>query len=148
MKLRLAFLVLTVSGLFAAAALIPTLGTTQPAPKGIHFVRGTVMVPVGGAQTLTLVAVAAPRGRDIALPRASVFLVRPNALNVPVASALSDLSGRFLIKTKESGTFTLCVEADGFKRFCADKQFTVVKPVFSYGNFRLPLPNVDNMAAA
>lgn len=146
MKLKLALLVLVVSGLFAAAALIPTIGTTQPAPKGIHFVRGTVVVPVGAARTFT--AVASLRGRDIALPHASVFLVRLNALNVPVASAVSDLSGRFLIKTKESGPFTLCVEADGFKRFCADKQFTVAQSVIAYGNFRLPLPNVDNMAAA
>ena len=136
--------VLFVSGLAGIVALIPSTGMVQPASSRAHFVRGTVEVPVGLSP---LTAVTALKTKNIALPHASVFLVRLNDLNRPLASALTDLSGRFIIKTHETGIFTLCVEADGFRRTCATKEFRIVQAVYAYGTLRLPLPARSDLEA-
>lgn len=97
--------------------------TSTPAAPPVDralFVRGFVAVPVGATATI-----AAVKRREIALPSASVFLVRASAPTVPIASALTDLSGRFGIKTTERGVFMLCVEAPGFVRSCQSKEFAL-----------------------
>ncbi|XIA62100.1 carboxypeptidase-like regulatory domain-containing protein [Bradyrhizobium sp. TZ2] len=131
--------------LFLVPFLVSTPAFVQPASSKLHFVRGTVVVPVVSMHTPV---VAAPRAKEIALPHARVFLVRPNALTTPIASALSDLSGRFLIKTDQSGVFTLCVEADGFKRTCASKEFRFERPAHWYGHLSLPIPVGSDLHAA
>ena len=67
------------------------------------------------------------KSKDIALPHAKVFLVPINDLNKPLASSLTDLSGRFALKTNQAGVFTLCVEAEGFPRTCSGKEFRLEK---------------------
>jgi cytochrome c5 len=111
------------------------VSTAQPASQQTFFVRGYVAASV---------TTETQRRKDIALPHASVFLVRFNDLNTPLTSALSDLSGRFALKTNETGVFTLCVEADGFPRSCSGQEFRIdpTSPqsgnnVLRYGTLRL-----------
>jgi cytochrome c5 len=127
----------------AVAVLVPTVGRVQPVSGKAHFVRGTVEVSLISPQ----IGAASQKLKDIALPNANVFLVRLNATNVPLASATTDLSGRFIIKTHQSGIFTLCVEAEGFKRFCATKEFRFAQPTFSYGILHLPMPSGSDTEA-
>jgi hypothetical protein len=94
-------------------------GQSQVRTKHYQFVRGTVVAVVQGATA----GIASVGLREIALPRARVFLVKTSDLNHPLTSVLSDLSGRFALKTMEEGVFTVCVEAEGFQRVCQDKQF-------------------------
>src|SRR5947207_9812704 len=134
---------LAMLGLTCIALLIPTVATVQPSSNTLRFVRGVVVVTVGPTQ-------AERKVRDIALPHASVSLVRPSDVNAPLASALSDLSGRFIIKTDLTGDFSLCVAADGFTRTCAPKRFTLGSaPSISYGTLPIaPLPAADRYAVA
>jgi cytochrome c5 len=107
----------------------------------MRFVRGTVIATTTGQQDQKI-------SREIALPNARVFLVRPGDLTTPVASALSDLSGRFIMKTDQMGDFRLCAEADGFARTCATKEFGLVEAAFSYGNLEVHVPASDNHVVA
>ncbi|MEK6282989.1 MAG: hypothetical protein AABN95_21740 [Acidobacteriota bacterium] len=98
-------------------------------PNRTLFVHGFVAaVVVGGIE----------KSKDIALPNAKVFLVPFNDLNKIIASSPTDLSGRFAIKTDQTGTFTLCVEADGFPRFCPKSEFRLFGTSKYYGTLRLP----------
>jgi cytochrome c5 len=127
--------------LTAAAAVIwiSQRGGAQPPPNKNLFVRGFVEASVSArVEKLKL----------IALPHASVFLVRAGQLNTPVASALSDLSGRFSIRTSETGTFQLCVEADGFPRFCPSKEFRLFSLPVRYGHLVLPVSHSQDTANA
>ena len=99
----------------AAAILGPRQGLAQVGSKPL-FLRGDVFASIQ-FQTST-----ASFHKDIALPHASVFLVAANNLSTPIASALSDLSGRFMLKTDQNGIFRLCIEAEGIKRFCPDNR--------------------------
>jgi len=85
--------------------------------------------------------------KDIALPNAKVFLVPFNNLNQPVASALTDLSGRFALKTDKTGTFTVCIEAEGFPRFCPRREFRLFRTSQYLGTLQLPLPRNSRAAA-
>ncbi|MCU1268548.1 MAG: domain containing protein [Acidobacteria bacterium] len=101
------------------------------------FVRGFVAAVVtGGEQKI----------KEIALPNAKVFLVPFNDLTKVIASSPTDLSGRFAIKTDQTGTFTLCVEADGFPRFCSTDEFRLLRTSKYYGTLRLPLPRSKTAA--
>lgn len=104
-------------------------------PSPTLFVRGFVAVSV-----VNPTAVAVVSARDVFLPNAKVFLVPFNDLTHPIASTVTDLSGRFALKTNKSATFTICVEADGFPRFCAPNEFRLTKVSKYYGTLRLPLP--------
>ena len=104
-------------------------------PNPTLFVRGFVAVSVA---TPTAGAVITPR--EVFLPNAKVFLVPFNDLTHPVASTITDLSGRFALKTNKSATFTICVEAEGFARFCAPNEFRLTKVSKYYGTLRLPIP--------
>jgi len=115
-------------GLAMLLVLPPSQGAAQAAPPVERFVKGTVETP--------FLLVGAPdhkRQRSVALPHASVFLYLARDLNKPVASTLSDLSGRFLLKTGEKGPFTLCVEAQGFKRGCPGKPLEFARSVLDLG---------------
>lgn len=108
----------------------PRPGEAQgPGPKRTLFVRGFVAAVVVSATEKT---------KDIALPNAKVFLVPFNDLNKVIASSPTDLSGRFAIKTDQTGTFTLCVEADGFPRFCPKQEFRLFSTSKYYSTLRLP----------
>ena len=112
------------------------------------FVNGFVVVPItDGSLQATAVAhqVAA-----IALPHANVFLVQATDTNAVVASAQTDLSGRFTIKTAKTGLFRLCVEAEGFTRTCPEKRFELEPKLGSvrYGDLLLPLGPKREGAAA
>src|SRR5579872_6886597 len=85
-----------------AGLLLPAFAHAQPASPREHFIRGTVAVAVTDDKQ---------KARDIFLPHAAVLLVRQTAPTTAIASALTDLSGRFIIKTQEVGVFMLCVEA-------------------------------------
>ncbi len=110
-----------------------------PAPPGpslagpLGFVRGTVVVVFSD-----------PKGdnvrREIALPGAKVFLVPYKAQSSPVASTLSDLSGRFLLKTEKKDIFLVCVEADGFDRTCGEQRVIFDQGSVAYGNLALRAP--------
>src|SRR3989442_4382615 len=133
MRPRLSWLT-AVIGLTGVALLIPSAGKVQPPSGTLRFVAGVIVASFNPSE-------GAMKTRDIALPHASVFLVRPTDLNTPLASALSDLGGRFIIKTDQTGDFSLCVAADGFTRVCAPKQFTLGAAVsVSYGSLRIALP--------
>lgn len=79
------------------------------------FIRGYVVVPVITAGTESR---RTESPKSIALPRARVFLFNRNISPKPLASALSDLSGRFALKTDKPGAYELCVNADGFDMAC------------------------------
>ncbi len=115
-----------------ASLLFPISSSLQPAPQREHFVRGTVAVAVSTENQ---------KQKDIFLPGASVFLVRQNALNVPLASTTTDLSGRFMLKTEEVGVLSICVEAEGFGRVCPKREFRPAMPVTDAGTIRLFLFN-------
>jgi cytochrome c5 len=93
----------------AAALLLLTACPPTRAPFAGHlFVHGTVVAVLGASRaTKTTTQV-------IALPHANVFLIPPGDRAHPVASTVSDLSGRFILKTLKRGAFELCVEAEGF----------------------------------
>lgn len=74
------------------------------------------------------------------MPHALVFAVRENAPAVVVTWGVTDLSGRFLLKTQEVGVFRLCVEVQGLRRNCLDTVFRDPLPRTSLGTQRLPLP--------
>jgi len=113
--------------------------TEAQRPNRTLFVRGFVVAAVtGGVEKL----------KDIALPNAKVFLVPFNDLNTPVASALTDLSGRFAIKTNKTGTFTLCIEAEGFPRFCSGNEFRLFSTSNYMGTLRLPPLQHERSATA
>ena len=135
MKSKFAWIV-SVVGLIAFA--MSMIARAQGPSDKFNFVRGIVVATILSPTE---------RFKEIALPRARVLLVRPNALDVPLAAAFTDLSGRFVIKIKQSGTFVLCVEADDFKRICDQKQFAMTAPAVSYGNLRIPAPT-DSAAHA
>ncbi|HLO00215.1 MAG TPA: carboxypeptidase-like regulatory domain-containing protein [Pyrinomonadaceae bacterium] len=116
----------------------PRPGEAQ-VPGRTLFVRGFVAVGIPEATQ---------KLKDIALPNARVFLVRFDDLNKVIASSPTDLSGRFAIKTDATGTFTLCVAADGFPRFCSGQEFRLFKTSKYYGTLRLPLPRNSKSAAA
>ncbi len=114
----------------------------QPPGSGKSlFVNGFVLVPVTN-QTKQVAA--------IELPHASVFLVQAANTSLVVASAQTDLSGRFTIKTNKTGLFRLCVEADGFPRTCPEKRFAIEPKLGSvrYGNVLMPIGGQRDSAAA
>lgn len=138
MKTKFAW-ILSVAGAVAAAVSMPAPGFAQQPTNAGHIVGGSVV-----ATFLT----ERERVKQIRLPHASVFLVRPNDLNTALGSALTDLSGRFLIKTHVSGAFKLCAQADGFRRLCAKKTFVLsAAPAYSYGTFELPAPTDSDSSA-
>ena len=104
-----------------------------PSPRE-HFVKGSVAVAVQAA---------GEKAHDVFLPHASVFLVEQAAPTVAIASAITDLSGRFLIKTAKVGIFILCIEATGFQRTCEDKAFRNPVPVVDAGTLHLAFPAAD-----
>jgi len=113
--------------------------TEAQGPPRTLFVRGFV-----NAAVFNIVGATGQRTKDIALPNAKVFLVPFNNTNAPVASALTDLSGRFALKTNKTGTFTVCIEAEGFPRFCPTKEFRLFRTSQYLGALRLPpLQNKD-----
>lgn len=118
--------------------------TEAQGPNHSLFVRGFVAAAVTNiADTTTTEKI-----KDIALPNAKVFLVPFNDLNHPVASALTDLSGRFALKTAKTGTFTVCIEAEGFPRFCPQKEFRLFRVSQYLGTLRLPVPRSKTTATA
>jgi hypothetical protein len=125
--------------LLGAAVVLPQVGYVQALPQRENFVRGMVAVPITGQDQ---------KRHEIFLPHAGVLLVRPNAPTVPVASSLTDLSGRFIIKTQQSGIFLLCIEAEGFARTCIDKQFRTAGQVTNVRTLYLPLPAVAGRTQA
>ncbi|MBI1850337.1 MAG: hypothetical protein HYR85_08345 [Planctomycetes bacterium] len=138
--------VCTALAVAGAATVVLALGMNQRANVEFHFVRGTVVVPIHAQpQQETRTPEVA---KTIALPHASVYLVRPKDPSRPIASALSDLSGRFIIKTDETGAFSLCVEAEGFDRHCEEKEFRFAGPALWYGDLILPLPLRSKSEAA
>ncbi|SMF56569.1 PKD domain-containing protein [Tistlia consotensis] len=121
------------AGGLAALLLLPTLqGAARAAPPVEWFVKGTVET-----QFLLPGSPSEKRQQSVALPHVSVFLYRARDPRKPIASTLSDLSGRFLLKTGEKGPFTLCVEAEGFRRDCPGKPFEAGGPVVDLG--RVPI---------
>jgi hypothetical protein len=86
--------------------------------------------------------------KDIFLPNAKVFLVPFNDLTHPVASTVTDLSGRFALKTKKTGTFSICIEADGFPRVCPKSQFRLFNTSEYLGTLRIPTPRREKSATA
>jgi hypothetical protein len=60
---------------------------------------------------------------------------------------LTDLSGRFAIKTEKTGTFTICIEAEGFPRFCQQREFRLFRTSQYLGTLRVPLPRNSQAAA-
>jgi hypothetical protein len=104
--------------LASAAYWIEQNGKAQPPTKRYHFVRGTVVAVVQGAG-----GAAAVPAREIALPAAKVYLVRTTDLKTPLTANVTDLSGRFGLKTLQDGVFTVCAEAEGFPRQCVSKEF-------------------------
>src|SRR5215216_744667 len=118
--------------------------TEAQGPNKFLFVRGFVAAGV----TSTVAGASAVKIKDIALPNAKVFLVPFNNLNQPVDSALTDLSGRFAIKTDKTGTFTICIEAEGFPRFCQQREFRLFRTSQYLGTLRVPLPRNSPSAAA
>jgi hypothetical protein len=117
--------------------------TEAQGPAKILFVRGFVAAGVSS----TVAGASAVKIKDIALPNAKVFLVPFNNLTQPVASALTDLSGRFAIKTEKTGTFTICIEAEGFPRFCQQREFRLFRTSQYLGTLRVPLPRNSQAAA-
>jgi hypothetical protein len=118
--------------------------TEAQGPNHSLFVRGFVAAAVTNiADTATTEKI-----KDIALPNAKVFLVPFNDLNHPVASALTDLSGRFALKTAKTGTFTVCIEAQGFPRFCPQKEFRLFRVSQYLGTLRVPVPRSKTSATA
>ncbi len=115
-KLKTSILFVAIISLAMVAIWPPKARVAQPAPGKKMFVYGFVSAAV--LQTTPVQKI-----KDIALPNAKVFLVRSNNLNAPLASSLTDLSGRFALKTTQTGVFTLCVEAEGFPRTCSRKEF-------------------------
>lgn len=114
----------------------------QPSPTtGNTFVRGTVVASVSPAQNLVGVA-AGVKSKDIALPNAKVFLAPFGDPGHAVASTLSDLSGRFMLKTTKRGLFMLCVEAEGFSiggglKNCDGREFKLERADHDAGQIRL-----------
>jgi cytochrome c5 len=117
--------------------------TEAQGPNKTLFVRGFVAAGV----TSTVAGVTAQQIKDIALPNAKVFLVPFNNPNQPVDSAMTDLSGRFAIKTDKTGTFRVCIEAEGFPRTCPQKEFRLVRTSQYLGTLRVPLPRNSQAAA-
>jgi len=117
--------------------------TEAQGPGKTLFVRGFVAAGV----TSTVESASALKIKDIALPNAKVFLVPFNNTNQPVDSALTDLSGRFAIKTDKTGTFMVCIEAEGFPRFCPQNQFRLFRTSQYLGTLRVPLPRNSQAAA-
>lgn len=117
--------------------------TEAQGPPRIHFVRGFVVASVTNIADST----TTEKIKDIALPNAKVFLVPFNNLTSPVASSLTDLSGRFALKTDKTGTFTICIEAQGFPRFCPQKEFRLFSSQY-LGTVRLPVPRGKTTATA
>jgi cytochrome c5 len=131
--------ILSVAGALAAALSFPAPNFAQQPDNRSHIVGGSVV-----ATFLT----EHERAKQIRLPHASVFLVRQSDRNTALGSALTDLSGRFLLKTQASGIFMLCVQADGFQRLCAQKTFTLsAAPAYAYGTFELPAPADSDTSA-
>ena len=118
--------------------------TEAQGPNRILFVRGFVAASI----TNIIAAATTEKTKDIALPNAKVFLVPFNSLDSPVASSLTDLSGRFALKTEKTGTFTICIEAKGFPRFCPQKEFRLVRTSQYLGTVRLPIPRSNTTATA
>jgi mono/diheme cytochrome c family protein/cytochrome c5 len=63
--------------------------------------------------------------REIAIPQVSVFLIPESPTDKPVASALTDLSGRFMLKTDVKGVFKLCVKAEGYESSCPKRELAL-----------------------
>src|SRR6185369_1075386 len=120
--------------------------TEAQGPNHSLFVRGFVAAAV--TNIVDTATTAAPKSKDIALPNAKVVLVPFNDLDHPVASALTDLSGRFALKTAKTGTFTVCIEAQGFPRFCPQKEFRLFRVSQYLGTLRLPVPRSKTSATA
>ena len=102
-------------------------------PNNNRFVHGTVIAVLGSAQE--------GKVTEVELPHASVFLVRSINPDAPVASTLSDLSGRFILKTPERGVFYPCVEAKGFvvspRGRCSGKEFSLRDANINFGAVRV-----------
>ena len=113
---KLKLIVIAILSCIACWLVIRPRPTEAQAPNRSLFVRGFV-----AAAVTNIADSPGERTKDIALPNAKVFLVPFNNTNQPVASAPTDLSGRFAIKTDKTGTFTICIEAAGFPRFCPSK---------------------------
>jgi hypothetical protein len=139
MKFRRNFVILSLT--LVAWVLISKAGFVQSQTDNL-FVRGTVIAtlrspaPVGGQKT-----------KEVALPHASVFLVPFGDRAHPVASTLSDLSGRFLLKTPKKGVFSVCVEADGFNGNCSNKEFSLQTTSHNFGDFKVS-PKIDDANAS
>ncbi|HXI88356.1 MAG TPA: hypothetical protein VNH64_12910, partial [Parvularculaceae bacterium] len=102
------------------------------APKRV-FVSGYVSAAV---------TTPATKLHDIALPHASVFLYLSSAPANPVASTLSDLSGRFKLKADKPGVYDLCVELKGFPRTC-QRHLTLAKTSTTISPFRMARTHGD-----
>ena len=141
--LKLKLIVILILSCICGWLVTRPLPTEAQGPNKTLFVRGFVAVPITNA----VVGAAAQPIKDIALPNAKVFLVPFNNLNQPVGSSQTDLSGRFAIKTDKTGTFTVCIEAQGFPRFCPQKEFRLFRTSQYLGTLRLPLPRNEKAAA-
>jgi len=130
---------------FAIAATI-SAGLSLPTPSVAQVPANRPHI-IGGFVVATMLT-ARERVKRIRLPDAAVFAFRSTDPNTPVGSAITDLSGRFLIKVPMSGTFMLCAEAKGFTRLCGNKTFTLAgAPSYSYGEFDLPAPTDSDTTA-
>jgi hypothetical protein len=126
-------------------SLLSCINVPPPLPQSPTnlFVGGTIIAVVGPT--------ANGKAKEVALPHASVYLVPFGDRAHPVASTLSDLSGRFILKTTKSGVFSLCVEADGFlvggRGDCDSREFSMRSVNVSFGNIKLA-PKQDDLGAS
>ncbi len=100
---------------FVASLLVSCDLSKPPSASTIadrFYVSGYITAPVSSGSEKII---------DIALPHASVFIYQ-DLSQKPLASTLSDLSGRFKLMVKKPGTYFICVEADGFDRYCEDNR--------------------------
>ncbi len=81
--------------------------------------------------------------KDIALPHANVFLINPTVSPDPIASTVSDLSGRFKLSSNKSGVHEICVEAKGFPRSC-QRNVNMVAPSTALSAVRISRDRVDS----
>lgn len=125
------------AALQAMATGLLLLAASDPAAAAApaSFVHGSVVAQMG-------------KQRAILLPEAKVFLMTQGATPKPVASAVTDLSGRFVIKTFDSGAYTLCVEAAGFAPQCLRGELGLAPgSTRRVGNLGLVPARKDGMAA-
>lgn len=145
MRLRSYFAVLALLVVAGSLAIVSEIGVlAQPLPATDNlFVRGTVIA--------ALRSPGREKIKEVALPHASVYLAPFGDRSHPVASTLSDLSGRFLLKTTKRGVFGLCVEAEGFVLGsggnCSGNEFSLQTSNVNFGDLKV-LPKTDEATAS